>query len=82
MLGNFNPSAIVDEIYNLMDNYEVATDVFSYSLVSEITKYLEYRCHVEYLVCCSAWPNEEGGVCSVAFVDSGHPQLITFDYQY
>ena len=26
--------------------------------------------------------NEEGGVCSVAFIDCGHPQLVMFDYKY
>lgn len=82
MLGNFNPSTIVNNIYDMMDDYEIAPDVFDHCLCDAIADYLLNHAHVEYNLCCSDWPDKEGGVCAVALVDCGHPQLVVFDYQY
>ena len=83
MLGNFNPSAIVNEIYDMMDDYEThGCDLYDFGLTDAIADYLANCLHIEYNLACSDWPNEEGGVCGVAFVDDGHPQLIMFDYKY
>ena len=83
MLGNFNPSAIVNEIYSILDDYETeGIDLYNYNVTEAIADYLTNHLKIEYLLCCSEWPNEEGGVCSVAFVDRGHPQLVMFDYKY
>ena len=82
MLGNFHPSTVVDEIYGIMDDYEIATDVFNHGLCDAIADYLANHVHVEFNLCCSDWPNKEGGVCAVAFVENGYPQLVMFDYKY
>lgn len=83
MLGNFNPSTIVNEIYSILDDYETeGIDLYNYNVTEAIADYLTNHLKIEYLLCCSEWPNEEGGVCSVAFVDHGHPQLVMFDYKY
>jgi hypothetical protein len=82
MLGNFNPSVIVNKIYDILEDYEVKTDVYNHEAVNEIADYFEHEWHIEYNLCCSDWPNEEGGVCGIAFVDCGHPQLVMFDYEY
>ena len=83
MLGNFNPSAIVNEIYDILDSYETeGLDLYNHGAIDAITDYLTNYAEVEYLLDCSEWPNEEGGVCAVSFVDNGHPQLILFDYKY
>ena len=83
MLGNFNPSTIVNEIYDILDSYETeGLDLYNYGATDAITDYLTNYAKVEYLLACSEWPNEEGGVCAVSFIDSGHPQLILFDYKY
>lgn len=82
MLGNFNPSVIVDKIYNILEDYEIKIDVYNHEAVNEIADYFEHEWHLEYNLCCADWPNEEGGVCGIAFVESGHPQLVMFDYEY
>ena len=83
MLGNFNPSVIVNEIYAILDDYETeGLDLYNYGAVDAITDYLTNYAKVEYLLCCSEWPNEEGGACAVSFVENGHPQLVLFDYKY
>ena len=82
MLGNFNPSAIVNKVYDIMENYEIKVDTYEHRVTDAIANYFENSLHVEYLICCSDWPNEEGGVCAISFIDCGHPQLIVFDYEY
>ena len=83
MLGNFNPSEIVNEIYTILDDYETeGLDLYNFGATDAIADYLNNYAKIEYLLCCSEWPNEEGGACAVSFVDGGHPQLVLFDYKY
>lgn len=83
MLGNFNPSTIVNDIYTILDDYETeGLDLYNHGAIDAITDFLTTQARVEYLLDCSEWPDENGGVCAVAFVDGGHPQLVIFDYKY
>ena len=83
MLGEFHASAIVNKIYDILDNYETeGLDLYNFGATDAIVDYLANYVKVEYQLACSEWPNEEGGVCSVAFIDCGHPQLVMFDYKY
>ena len=83
MLGNFNPSVIVNEIYTILDDYETeGLDLYNRGTVDAIINYFVEYVKVEFLICCSEWPNEEGGACAVSFVENGHPQLVLFDYKY
>lgn len=84
MLGHFNPSAIEDEIYEIMDDYETeGLDLYNYGLTDAISDFFSKQ-HpaTEYNLVCSNWPDEAGGTCAVAWVESGHPHLIMFDYKY
>lgn len=78
----FHPSVIVNKIYDILEDYEVKTDVYDHEAVDEIAYYFENKWHIEYKLCRSEWPNEEGGVCAISFVDANHPQLVMFDYEY
>ena len=83
MLGKFNPSPVVDEIYAMLDDYEThGTGLYDHGAVDAIIDYLENYAKVEWVCACEPYPNEEGGVCSFAIVDCGHPQLVMFDYKY
>lgn len=83
MLGNFNPSDVVNEIYTILDDYETeGLDLYNYGAIDAITDYLTNYARVEYLIDCINWPDERGGSCAVSFVDNGHPQLVLFDYKY
>ena len=82
MIGNFNPSKILNEIYTILDDYETeGLDLYNESAVDAIMDYLNNYAKVEFLFCCSPWPNNEGGVCVTSFVEDGHPQLVVFDYK-
>ena len=83
MIGNFNPSKIANEIYTILDDYETeGLDLYNFGATDAIADFLTNYAKIEYLMACSEWPNEEGGVCAVSFVESGHPHLILFDYKY
>lgn len=83
MLGEFHASTIVNDIYSILDDYETeGVDLFNFGATDAIADYLTNYVKVEFQLACSEWPNEEGGVCSVAFVEGGHPQLVMFDYKY
>lgn len=83
MLGEFHASTIVNDIYDILDDYETeGLDLYNFGVTDAITDYLTNHIKVEFQLACSNWPNEEGGVCSVAFVEGGHPHLVMFDYKY
>ena len=83
MLGEFHASTIMNDIYGILDDYETeGVDLFNFGATDAIADYLTNYVKVEFQLACSEWPNEEGGVCSVAFVEGGHPQLVMFDYKY
>lgn len=84
MIGNyvFHPSKIEDEIYKLMDNFAVGSDTYSENLVGEIAIFLqEHYPVVEWQCGCSEWPNCEGGVCYISWIENGHLHMLGFDYK-
>lgn len=83
MLGKWHPSILVDEVYDIMDEYEYGfNNEFDAALIERLTDYFTEKTHGEFLLCCSEWPDETGGVCAISFIGEGHPQLIMFDYVY
>ena len=83
MLGEFHASTIVNDIYDILEDYETeGLDLYNFGATDAIADYLTNHVKVEFQLACSEWPNEEGGVCSVAFVEGGHPHLVMFDYKY
>lgn len=84
MIGHCRPSHLVNEIYNIMEDYETeGIDTYNHGVVDAITDYLTNECHTDkYQLCYNPWPNMMGGCCSIAVVDNGYPFLIMFDYKY
>lgn len=84
MLGNINHSSLIlDELYSMMDDYETeGLDLYNFGLTNAITDYLADMRDVQFQLCCSEWPNEEGGVCAISFIDNGELHMIMFDYKY
>lgn len=81
MKGNFHPSKIENQIYSLMENYSIGTDVYSHKLTLKLVDWFN-SLGLEFQLECAIDEDEEGGVCAVAFVDEGYPHLIMFDYEY
>ena len=82
MLGTkFHPSYIEDEIYEIMDDYIVVSDTYEAGLVDAISDFFTNYKDTEWQLGCSEWPNCEGGVCYVSWIEAGHIHMIGFDYQ-
>lgn len=81
MKGNFHPSKIENQIYSLMEDYSVGTDVYSHKLTLKLVDWFN-SLGLEFQLECAIDEDAEGGVCAVAFVDEGYPHLIMFDYTY
>ena len=83
MKGNFHPSKIENQIYSLMEDYSIGTDLYSHKLTLKLVDWFNSLGLEFQLECVIDEDGEgEGGVCAVAFVDEGYPHLIMFDYEY
>lgn len=84
MLGHNRPSNLVNEIYNIMEDYETeGIDTYNYGVVDAITDYLANECHTDkYQVCYNPWPNRTGGCCAITVVENDYPFLVMFDYKF
>ena len=84
MLGNtkFNPSAIEDAIYDMMDNYMLGMEIYEERLVDVVSDFLGNHCSsIEWQLGCSEWPDCSGGTCFVSWIEAGHLHSIGFDYK-
>ena len=84
MIGNtkFNPSAIEDAIYGMMDDYMLGIEIYEEGLVDAVTDFLtNYAPVVEWNLACAEWPNCKGGSCFVSWIEAGHLHVIGFDYK-
>ena len=84
MLGtDWRPSKIENEIYGILEDYEVGIDLYQEGATGAVSDYLAYHCPEhkgQWQLGCSAWPNETGGVCAVSWIEDGTIHSIMFDY--
>ena len=82
MLGtDWRPSALEDKIYEMMENYEVGTELYEEALTGVLADYLTKNFPgMEWKLGCSPWPNMEGGVCAVSWFEGWYLHMIMFDY--
>lgn len=82
MLGtNWRPSVIEDEIYGVMEAYEMGTDLFQEGVIEAIGDYfMNYHPTTNWKLACSRWPNDAGGVCAVSWTEGDYIGMVMFDY--
>ena len=76
MMNNFgfHPSKIENEIYDVIEPFEVGVDLYETEAVGAITDFLYNNySHIKY----NYWAGSKG-FC-IAFVDDGYPHMISFD---
>lgn len=76
MLNNFgfHPSKIEDEIYDVIEPFEVGVDLYEEKVVDTIINFLNNNYpHIKY----TYWAGSSG-FC-IAFVDNSYPHMISFD---
>lgn len=82
MLGTaWRPSKIEDEIYGILEDYEVGTNLYEYNATNAVTDLLVNYCPtIQWQLGCSEWPDCTGGVCAVSWIEDGTIHTIMFDY--
>ena len=85
MLGtDFYPSAIEQEIYDRMEDYTAGCDLYYEVFVDVVANYFTKEAAPrvkEWLLNCSSWPDESGGVCAVSWIElDNHMHMVMFDY--
>lgn len=83
MLGSgFHPSEIENQIYEMMDDYIVGSDIYEEGLVDAVIDYfMDYYPTDEWKLACSPWSDMSGGVCAVSWIENGHCHMVMFDYR-
>ena len=85
MLGTVNiPSKIekdIEEICVKHGHGGFAVMTCDESAIDEILKYFQNKpASQQWNLSCAAWPNEEGGSCSISWIENGHLCGYGFDY--
>lgn len=82
MLGTaWRSSVIEDEIYGIMETYEIGTDIFQEGAIEAISDYfMNYHPATNWKLGCTRWPNNAGGVCAVSWTEGDYLGMIMFDY--
>ena len=79
----FYPSRIFNDICEVLDSYIEGIELFGSEAISAIQNYFtDVLNDYEFIMYTNDWPDEEGGSCSIAWVEDNHPQLLVFDYRY
>jgi hypothetical protein len=82
MIGHNRPSKILNELYNILEEYEVNLDTYAFGAFSAVEDYLKHSAYIPYQAHFQPWDNGFGGCYSIAFVEDGFPFLLTFEMTY
>lgn len=82
MLGTnvFYPSKIEDEIYDLMVDFAVGSDIYAEELIKVVIEYLGDHA-TEWRVGCTKYSNGTEGTCYLSWIENGHLHAIDFEYR-
>lgn len=77
----FYPSKLVDEIYSIMDGFDLNFDTYHIDVFDAIIDFLnDVKVEYNYSILDSD-PYDNRGFCAFSFIDeNGHPQVIHFEY--
>lgn len=80
----FYPSAIENEIYNILDSdpeFIVSSKEYTQEAIAAIVEYLNtYK--GEWSLIDDLYPDETGGSVSICWIERGHLHHIVIDYRY
>lgn len=85
---NFHPSAIEDEIYNILNSspdYIVSSKAYTQVAIDKIIDFMSEKAksnNMEYDIIDDTYPNKEGGSVSISWIENGHLHHIVINYRY
>lgn len=84
----FHPSAIEDEIYNILNSspdYIVSSKAYTQVAIDKIIDFMSEKAksnNMEYDIIDDTYPNEEGGSVSISWIENSHLHHIVINYRY
>lgn len=76
----FTSSNMKNEIYDIMENYEIGIDRYDINVINAIDKYFRAKNIFNYIIQAPEWEDDEGYTMMVAFTDErNNIQLIYAD---
>lgn len=83
MLGTnvFYPSKIEDEIYDLMIDFAVGSDIYDEKFIKVAIEYLGDHATEWHAGCTERYPNGTEGTCYLSWIENGHLHAIDFEYR-
>ena len=82
MSAKWIPPYLENEIYDIMEVFEIGFDIYEERLVDAISDFFaEFKRDIEHRIVCSEWPDCSGGVCFVCWIENGHLGSVSFDYK-
>lgn len=84
MIGSgkgFVPSKIENEIYDLIEEYEIGLDRYEKEVSDEIMNYFSCKKDIQWQLDCAEWPDMTGGVCYVSFIENNVLHMLKFEYK-
>ena len=86
--ANFHPSAIEDEIYNILNSspdHIVSSRDYTQEAAEKVIKFMYEKAKsngMEYDIVDDTYPDEEGGSVSICWIECGHLHHIILNYAY
>ena len=86
--ANFHPSAIEDEIYDILDSspdYIVSSRDYTREAIEEVIEFMYKKAQsngMEYDIIDDTHPDESGGSVSICWIETGHLHHIVLSYRH
>ena len=81
-MKNFHPSAIEDQIYDILDSdpeFIVSTKEYTSKAIEAVIEHMN-TLSIEWSVIDDSYPNEEGGFVSICWIEDSHLHHIVLNY--
>ena len=85
--ANFHPSAIEDEIYDILDSspdHIVSSSDYTQEAIEKVIKFMSEEAKssgMEYDIIDDTHPDAEGGSVSICWIETGHLHHIVLSYR-
>lgn len=82
MIGTkWAPSTIENDLYNIMEEYQIGIELYEYDVVDKVSDYLSQKFNIQWQLGCTEWQDMTGGVCYISFIDNSILHMLGFDYR-
>lgn len=81
--GKWRPSIIEDQLLDILEEHAKGCDIYDETATDSIINFMaKYFPNITFKLGCSEWPNQNGGVCCISWIepDDNYLGSLMFDY--